>query len=58
MQIHGVLVLGLCSIAGQVVAAEVIEVLDPSVEVSWLGLLGGLLAVVGVVVALATRRRT
>ena len=58
VQIHGVLVLGLCSIAGQVVAAEVIEVLDPSVDVSWLGLLGGLLAVVGVVVALATRRRT
>ncbi|MDR6119519.1 transporter family-2 protein [Aeromicrobium sp. SORGH_AS981] len=57
VQIHGVLVLGLCSIAGQVVAAEVIEVLDPSVDVSWLGLLGGLLAVVGVVVALATRRR-
>jgi transporter family-2 protein len=55
VQIHGVLVLGLCSIAGQVVAAEVVEVLDPAVEVSALGLLGGLLAVVGVVVALATR---
>lgn len=58
VQIHGVLVLGLCSIAGQVVAAEVVEVLDPSVQVSWPGLLGGLLAVVGVVVALATRHRT
>jgi transporter family-2 protein len=57
VQIHGVLVLGLCSIAGQVVAAEVIEVLDPAVEVSALGLLGGVLAVLGVVVALVARRR-
>lgn len=55
VQIHGVLVLGLCSIAGQVVAAEVIEVVDPAVEVSALGLAGGVLAVVGVVVALVWR---
>lgn len=55
VQIHGVLVLGLCSIAGQVVAAEALEVLDPAVEVTPLGLLGGLLAVLGVVVALASR---
>ncbi|MCR4511988.1 DMT family transporter [Aeromicrobium sp. 50.2.37] len=56
VQIHGVLVLGLCSIAGQVVAAEVVEVVDPDVAVSPLGLLGGVLAVLGVVVALVARR--
>jgi transporter family-2 protein len=56
VQIHGVLVLGLCSIAGQVVAAEVLEVVDPDVDVSPAGLLGGALAVVGVVVALVARR--
>lgn len=58
VQTHGVLVLGLCSIAGQVVTAEVIEIVDPGTDVSVLGLVGGLLAVVGVVVALATRGRT
>lgn len=56
VQIHGVLVLGLCSIAGQVVAAEVVEVVDPDVAVSPLALLGGVLAVLGVVVALVARR--
>lgn len=55
--LHGVLVLGLCMIAGQVVTAEVIEVLDPDVEVGVLGLLGAALAVVGVAVALAVRAR-
>jgi transporter family-2 protein len=49
----GVLVLGLCMIAGQVVMAEVLDVLDPSVEVGGLGLLGGAVALAGVVVALA-----
>ncbi len=52
VQVHGVLVLGLCTIAGQVVAAEVLEILDPDVAVSPAGLAGGVLALVGVAVAL------
>ena len=50
---YGVLVLGLCMIAGQVVTAEVLDVIDPAVEVGPLGIAGGAVALVGVVVALA-----
>lgn len=49
---YGVLVLGLCMIAGQVVTAEVLDVIDPAVEVGPLGIAGGIVALVGVVVAL------
>ncbi|GAA1730144.1 DMT family transporter [Aeromicrobium alkaliterrae] len=52
VQAYGVLVLGLCMIAGQVVTAEILDVVDPAVEVGGLGLLGGAVALVGVVVAL------
>jgi len=51
----GVLVLGLCMIAGQVVTAELVDVLDPAVEVGPLGLLGGGVALLGVAVALTLR---
>ncbi|EFQ84015.1 hypothetical protein HMPREF0063_10731 [Aeromicrobium marinum DSM 15272] len=57
VQQYGVLVLGLCMIAGQVVTAELVEILDPDVEVGVLGLVGGGLAVTGVLVALALRPR-
>lgn len=57
VQQHGVLVLGLCMIAGQVVTAEILEVLDPAIDVGVLGLVGSALAVAGVVVALVLGRR-
>lgn len=49
---YGVLVLGLCMIAGQVVTAEVLDVIDPAVTVGSLGIAGGVVALVGVAVAL------
>ncbi|WP_229053947.1 DMT family transporter [Aeromicrobium sp. Leaf350] len=52
VQTYGVLVLGLCMIAGQVVTAELLDLLDPVVEVGALGLVGGAVALLGVVVAL------
>ncbi len=55
VRIHGVLVLGLCMIAGQVVTAELIELLVDPDRVGILGLVGGALTVVGVLIALALR---
>lgn len=57
VHVHGVLVLGLCMIAGQVVTAEIIE-LVVSGPVGMVGLLGGGLTVLGVVIALAIRPAT
>ncbi len=53
---HGVLVLGLSMIAGQVVTAEVLDALDPAVEVTLLGIAGSALTVVGVLIAMVLRR--
>ncbi|MFT4187244.1 MAG: DMT family transporter [Aeromicrobium sp.] len=50
---HGVLVLGLCMIAGQVVAAELLDLFDPTQKVGLLGVVGGVVAVAGVVLAFA-----
>lgn len=55
---HGVLLLGLSMIAGQVVMAEILDALDPQVGVTPLGVAGGVLTVAGVVAALALRRAT
>ncbi len=55
VHVHGVLVLGLCMIAGQVVCAEVLELFEPAAEVGALGVAGGLVAILGVVIALALR---
>ena len=55
VRIHGVLVLGLCGIAGQVVTAEIIEVLVDPDRVGILGLVGGGLTIVGVLIALLVR---
>lgn len=56
VRVHGVLVLGLSVIAGQVITAELIEVVVDGSEVSLLGVVAGALTVLGVVVALAVRR--
>lgn len=58
VRIHGVLVLGLCMIAGQVVTAELIEVLGTDGPVGIVGLVGGALTVVGVAIALLLRPAT
>ena len=55
VKVHGVLVLGLCMIAGQVVCAELIEVLGSSTHVGIVGVVAGALTVVGVLVALLLR---
>lgn len=55
VRVHGVLVLALCLIAGQVIGAEAIELLGPEKHVGPLGIAAGGLVVLGVVVALARR---
>jgi transporter family-2 protein len=55
VKVHGVLVLGLCMIAGQVICAEMIEVLGSSTHVGIVGVVAGALTVVGVLVALLIR---
>jgi transporter family-2 protein len=55
VKVHGVLVLGLCLIAGQVISAELIELLGPSPHVGIVGVVAGALTVVGVLVALLLR---
>jgi transporter family-2 protein len=55
VKVHGVLVLGLCMIAGQVLCAELIEVLGSSTHVGIVGVVAGALTVVGVLVALLLR---
>ena len=55
VRVHGVLVLGLCLIAGQVICAELIEVLGTSTHVGIVGIVAGGLTVLGVLVALLIR---
>ena len=55
VKVHGVLVLGLCMIAGQVICAELIELLGSSAHVGIVGVAAGALTVVGVLVALLIR---
>jgi transporter family-2 protein len=55
VKVHGVLVLGLCMIAGQVICAELIELLGPSAHVGIVGVVAGVLTVIGVLVALLLR---
>lgn len=56
VHIHGVLVLGLCMIAGQVVTAELIDLLGEDSHVGAVGILGGALTLVGVAIALSVRQ--
>ncbi|MGJ9412319.1 DMT family transporter [Aeromicrobium sp. CF4.19] len=57
VRVHGVLVLGLSMIAGQVIAAELIELFSPDPHVGIVGVVAGGLTVAGVVVALLVRPR-
>jgi len=57
VRVHGVLVLGLAMIAGQVIGAEVIETITGERHVGAAGLAAGGLTVVGVLIALAAARR-
>lgn len=57
VHVHGVLVLGLSMIAGQVIGAEIIQSVVDHALPSAAGLAAGVLTVVGVVVALVLRRR-
>ena len=57
VHVHGVLVLALCTIAGQVVTSLIIDLLRPSVAVGALSATGAVLTLVGVVVAVASQVR-
>jgi len=55
VRVHGVLVLSLAMIAGNVIGAELIELLGGDAHIGWLGILAGGLTVVGVLVAVLVR---
>ncbi|HWI42703.1 MAG TPA: DMT family transporter [Nocardioides sp.] len=55
VRVHGVLVLALCMIAGQVIGAEVIELASGDAHIGPLGIAGGGLVLLGVVVAFLRR---
>lgn len=57
VRIHGVLVLGLCTIAGQVVMAEILDAMSADSHVGVVGILGGAMTVVGVLIALFIRSK-
>jgi transporter family-2 protein len=58
VKVHGVLVLGLSMIAGNVMGAEAIELAGADARIGWVGILAGLLTVVGVLIAVLIRPRT
>ena len=55
VKVHGVLVLGLAMIAGNVMGAEAIELVGGDARVGWLGVLAGILTVAGVLIAVLLR---
>lgn len=55
VRIHGVLVLGLCTIAGQVITAQLIDVLGSDPHVGVLSVVGGAMPIVGVLIAVVRR---
>ncbi len=57
VKVHGVLVLGLCVIAGQVIGAELIELTSDDAHIGPVGVAAGALTVVGVLIALLVRPR-
>lgn len=57
VRVHGVLVLGLSIVAGQVIGAEIIEITGGDAQVGPVGIAAGALTVVGVLVALLVRPR-
>jgi len=55
VKVHGVLVLGLSMIAGNVMGAEAIELAGADARIGWVGILAGFLTVVGVLIAVLIR---
>jgi transporter family-2 protein len=55
VKVHGVLVLGLSMIAGNVMGAEAIELVGGEAHVGWVGVLAGILTVIGVLIAVLIR---
>jgi len=58
VKVHGVLVLGLSMIAGNVMGAEAIELAGADARIGWVGILAGILTVVGVLIAVLIRPKT
>lgn len=62
VKVHGVLVLGLSMIAGNVMGAEAIELAgggtNDGARIGWVGILAGFLTVVGVLIAVLIRPKT
>lgn len=55
VKVHGVLVLGLSMIAGNVMGAEIIELAGGNAHIGAVGILAGLLTVLGVLIAVLVR---
>ena len=55
VKVHGVLVLGLSMIAGNVMGAEAIELVGGDAHIGWIGILAGILTVLGVLIAVLIR---
>lgn len=57
VRVHGVLVLGLSMIAGNVIGAELIELVGEGTQIGWVGVVAGCMTVCGVLIALLVRPR-
>ncbi|MFL6090543.1 MAG: DMT family transporter [Aeromicrobium sp.] len=55
VKVHGVLVLGLSMIAGNVIGAELIELAGSDARIGWIGVCAGALTVFGVLIAVLVR---
>ena len=58
VKVHGVLVLGLSMIAGNVMGAELIELVGGDARIGLVGVLAGALTVLGVLIAVLVRPRS
>ena len=58
VKVHGVLVLGLAMIAGNVMGAEAIELAGGDARIGWVGVLAGALTILGVMIAVLVRPRS
>lgn len=58
VKVHGVLVLGLSMIAGNVIGAEFLELVGDEAHIGWIGICAGALTVLGVLIAVLVRPRS
>jgi len=58
VKVHGVLVLGLSMIAGNVMGAELIELVGGTTRVGPVGVIAGALTILGVLIAVLVRPRS